>query len=340
MVASGVESVRVAFDWSAAQPYRSWSDVPPSAVGEFQDVGGIPTNFAQTDELVGLAAQRGLQVLPTVLYTPGWDAAPHVPWVLGVPASNAPYANFLKALVNRYGPSGSFWGGSGVRYRPIRMWQIWNEPDIPSFWPPRPFFASYVALLRAAHAAIKSADPGAQVVLAGMPNYSWQYLSGIYKVHGARGAFDVVAVHPYTAQPQGVITILSLVRGVMNSAGDTQKPILATELSWASSNGRQGWETNRAGQATRLASLLPLLASNRDRLHLLGFDYYTWVSAETPGSPWPQFSGLFRFSNDQVVAKPAFFAFRHAALALEGCSVKASVATGCLKPALSHRRRA
>ena len=82
------------------------------------------------------------------------------------------------------------------------MWQIWNEPNT-STWPIQPFAKTYVALVRAARTAISRVDPGAKVVLAGMPNYSWHDLETIYRVRGARRLFDVVAIHPYTAQPAG-----------------------------------------------------------------------------------------------------------------------------------------
>ena len=58
------------------------------------------------------------------------------------------------------------------------------------FWPSRPFQYSYVSLLRAAHTAIKHADPGAKVVLGGMPNYSWLSLKSIYRIRGARMGGD------------------------------------------------------------------------------------------------------------------------------------------------------
>jgi hypothetical protein len=74
MVASGVESLRVAFSWSDAQPYASWADVPASLVGQFTSgVGGVPTDFSATDRIVGLAARRGLSVLPVAMYAPSWD---------------------------------------------------------------------------------------------------------------------------------------------------------------------------------------------------------------------------------------------------------------------------
>ncbi len=103
----------------------------------------------------------------------------------------------MSALVERYEPDGTFWQTHHPKV-PIRMWQIWNEPNLKVFWDKQPFQRSYVSLLRAAHSAIKQADPNAKVVLASMPNFSWKQLAGIYKIHGARKLFDVVGVHPYT----------------------------------------------------------------------------------------------------------------------------------------------
>ncbi len=74
MVSVGVGSIRMAFNWAGAQPYQTWAEVPAGQQGNFTDVGGIPTDFAATDQMVGLAAQRGMSVLPTVLYAPPWDA--------------------------------------------------------------------------------------------------------------------------------------------------------------------------------------------------------------------------------------------------------------------------
>jgi hypothetical protein len=39
MVATGVESLRVAVNWSTAQPYRIFSQVPPTQRSEFQERG-------------------------------------------------------------------------------------------------------------------------------------------------------------------------------------------------------------------------------------------------------------------------------------------------------------
>jgi hypothetical protein len=336
MVASGVESVRVTVNWAADQPYPTEAQVPSSRRSQFQDVAGVPTRFADLDRLVAAAAPRGLSVLPVVEYTPGWDLIPPGS-TASPPRSPAPYAAFLAALARRYGPRGSFWAAHpGLPVAPIRMWQIWNEPDFASYWSVQPFAPSYVRLLAASRAALRTVDPQARVVLGGLPDFSWRYLAQIYAVPGAAGTFDLVAIHPYTAQPQGVLVILSRVRAVMSHSGDTGKPILITELSWPSSAGKApqqfGIGTTEALQAQRLNRVMPLLAANRTRLGLAGFYWYTWMGNESPGSlPYAfDYAGLLRYAGGRITPKPALAVFRRQALAIEGCRRKGAVAGSCL----------
>jgi hypothetical protein len=338
MVASGVETLRVVFDWSYAQPYKTWAQVPADQMSQFVNAGGIPTRWGDLDSFMSLAAERGLKVLPTVLYTPGWDAAPHAV-VFPIPKQVGPYANFLTDLVERYGPHGTFWRTNSPA-SPIRAWQIWNEPNITDYWPKQPFQKGYAQLLAAAHNAIKRLDPGAKIVLAGLPNASWAQLAKLYQVPGVKKLFDVVAIHPYTKDPQGVITILQRARHVMNVAGDARKPIIADELSWPSSLGQTihnagiDFATTEAGQASNIAHVLPLLVKNRVALNVSGFFYYTWAGFDDHNGRAFDFAGLFHFDRSDSVftAKPAFTAFRKAALAMEHCRKKGSVATICATP--------
>ena len=160
MVANGVENVRVVFDWAAAEPYKKWSDVPASQAGQFTDVNGVPVNFTQLDKLVELASTRRMTLLPVVLYAPGWDAAKHPSNAFAIPRRDAPYGQFMAALVQRYGRHGTFWQSGHHPKVPITMWQVWNEPNIKVFWFKQPFQRSYVALLKAAHSAITSRSSG------------------------------------------------------------------------------------------------------------------------------------------------------------------------------------
>ena len=113
MRSSGVEAVRTAFDWRAAQP----------------DENG-PIDFAPMDAVVVAAAQRGLPLLPVVHRTPSGRRRTRARARRPTPQGTATYTPFLTALVGRYGPSGSLWAEHPALPRPpIRDWQIWNEPN-------------------------------------------------------------------------------------------------------------------------------------------------------------------------------------------------------------------
>jgi hypothetical protein len=328
-LASGVESLRVSADWATMEPVPRYADLPAAYRPLFEDIGGAPIRFAELDRVVGAAAQRGISVLPVIEFTPTWDAkAPANP--ASPPKSLAPFAAFVTALEKRYGPGGSFWAAHpAIAPVPIRMWQVWNEPHFTRYWAEQPFAASYVKLLAAAHAALKAADPNAKVVLAGLADFSWEYLAQIYAIPGASRLFDVVAIHPYTARSQGVITILERARAVMDRNGDTGKPILATEITWNSSVGKAppqfGIGTTENGQAQLLNQLMPLLAADRSKLGLMGFYWYTWMGDETSSSgPYAGFdyAGLLKYTRGTIEAKPALDVYKHWALTIERCRSK------------------
>lgn len=323
MRSNGVQSIRAVFSWSIAQPYASWAQVPAGQGGMFVNgAGGVPTNFAGTDQIVELAAAQGITVLPTIIGAPSWDAGSMTALGLAPPRDNQPYGWYLTTLIGRYGPNGSFWSQHpNLPRRPIRMWEVWNEPNLVQFWPMRPWPSSYVALLRVAHGAIKQADPRAKVVLAALPNYSWRLLLQIYRVAGARRLFDVVDVHAYTKNPAGVIQILGFVRTSMKLGKDSNKQLIAGEVGWLSSGNQTArqydFQTTQSGQARNLRALLPLLAANRKALRLSAFYWYTWMGDEFKGANPFNFSGLVALQNGQVKAKPALKAFNQTAHAIE-----------------------
>lgn len=334
--ASGAPRVRIQFSWKLAQPYASWKDVPASESSQFTTgPGGVPTNFEGTDLVVAAAAEEGISLTPTVVYSPRWDASKKGTHVQ--PARDRPYGQYLSALVKRYGAGGTFWSSNpSIPFDPIVRWQIWNEPELGYFWDTKPFARSYVALLRVAHHAIKASDPSATVLLAALTNHSWDDLSSVYKVRGSRSLFDVVTVDPYTRSAQGVITILGYLRKVMDKYGDSRKSLIATEVGWPAAVGKStkqfGFDTNSKGQASKLSQLMPLLASNRQKLNLGGWYYYTWMSSYKRGSYSPfTFSGLLRGSgrSPRACAVPAYSVFRRGALSEQGQPVSGPTPRNC-----------
>jgi hypothetical protein len=320
IAAAGADTVRTAMRWYHFQPYRTAVDVPPSEVARFRDVEGVPTDFSHMDEFVAAAARRRLEVLPVVHAAPAWAVSR--PEEDGSrPRHPATFARFMKALVARYGPRGSLWSEQpGLPRVPIRAWQIWNEPNLTQYWSKQPFARSFVRMLRDASAAVRAADRGATVVLAGLTNKSWRALRSVYRA-GGRRHFDAVALHPFTRRPADVVRLIRLARGVMQQYGDRRKPVWITELSWPAAEGkvsrrnRTGFEVTDKVQARNLGIVLRLLARERERLRIERVVWYTWLSEGSGTNPF-NWSGLRRLRRESVVDAPAMRAFRRAARAL------------------------
>jgi len=331
MAAAGAETVRVTFLWRDAQPYPSFAQVPADQAARFRDVGGVPTDFGPSDALVIAAVRRHLQVLPNVLTSPDW-AAETPGDVASPPRDRGAYARFVAALIGRYGPRGSLWSERpDLPREPIRAWQIWNEPSLPQYWSHQPFARSYVALLRATHAAVRAADPRAKVVSAGLPNKSWVALRQIYRA-GGRGTFDAVGLHPYTSKPSNVIRLVEFSRHVMSTFHDDRTPVWLTELSWPAALGHvgetHGFETTEAGQARKLVQTVRRLVRQRRRLKIGKAIWYTWLSVEGGQNSF-NWSGLRRVRDGALVSAPALGAFRSVAKRLEGCSKAPGDASRC-----------
>jgi hypothetical protein len=312
MARTGVESVRTVFHWAEAEPDA-----------------GSPPSFAGTDEVVAGAAASGINLLPIVMYAPRW-ARRDPDSAASPPARPADYAAFLEQLVARYGPRGSFWAEHPeLPRRPLRHWQIWNEPHLQYQWTvqrgPGSFPRGYVALLRAARSALRRADPGARLVLSALTNDSWNHLRAVYRA-GGRGLFDLAAIQIYTAKPVRVLTALRRVRNVMAAAGDSRKQLLLTEMSWPAARGRtrvpsyhRRIVTSDPGMARKLTEAFRLVVRDRRRYRLAGAYWYTWASSYRPGSIF-NFAGLGRFDGSRYAPRAAWRAYQRSARRDQGCA--------------------
>ncbi len=314
MSRSGVESVRASFNWATALPHRE-----------------DQVRFRRTDEIVAQAARHGLRVLPVVEHTPQW-ARRYPNRKASPPANSGDYLDYLAALVFRYGPDGTFWDErSGLPERPIREWQIWNEPelrrgwDVPSgasdAWP-----TGYVRLLAAARRLLTAADPDAHVVLAGLANDSWNKLARLYQAGGGR-LFDVAAFHLYPGRGRSTYRAARLVRAVMRRNGGRRKPLYATEVGCPASRGRlrrdRSFATTDRGMARCVNDAYSSLARGRrwQRLGVRALYWYTWAS-DYRGRSIFDYSGLRRLlpGRARFRSKPALRSYARLARRYEGCT--------------------
>jgi hypothetical protein len=282
------------------------------AWGSVQSGPDAPYNWSHYDPVVRGAAENGVHVLATVYSTPSWAASTAEIPPLG--ESLQGFQRFARAAAERYGTDGTFWKQNPeVPDLPITEWQVWNEPNSPLFWKPRPDAAQYLRLLRAFHSAVKGSDPAAHILLGGLfptphDGISLEdFLSALYD-GGGRDLFDAVALHPYARTPHDAIDRVAQARQIMRRFGDADKPIWITEVGWASRGTPPGLVVGPAGQADYLRQVFQLASGERDSLGIAGVVWYSLN--DTPGPIWVGHCGLFTVDGSP---KPAWDAFTQVA---------------------------
>lgn len=167
------------------------------------------------------------------------------------------------------------------RYSSVDAWQIWNEPNLPSFWRPRANPEEYARLLQASVRALRQAAPGKTVVMGGMAYYSQMPGHGGLMLEalgrlGVVGLDTVVAYHPYSLHPEGDVARdsdfalrVSQLNRTLRGAGVRQ--IWATEWGWSSYAGPKEEQDiiGEQGQADYMLRRLALMSAlDFDRIFL------------------------------------------------------------------------
>jgi hypothetical protein len=272
----GVESIRIPVGWGSVQPAQD---------GQF--------DWSGFDNQVEEAAKAGIKVLPFLSGAPEWAVPTKtVPGAGGLKApaylpvkgaGRTGWAAFLTSAVARYGPTGSFWSEHpGVPKRPIRVWQIWNEPNF-KYFIAKPNPTEYGLLVKNSYTALKAADPGAQVVLAGLFSrpkgsrtasgkhkslnwYASDFLDRMYKTTpGLKAKFNGAALHPYTINARELPEVTEEFRNVLVANKDAGKGLWMTELGWSSgkASGGNKFAKGLAGQARELKTAFTLLRNKQ-----------------------------------------------------------------------------
>jgi polysaccharide biosynthesis protein PslG len=315
----GVESIRIPIGWSSAQPSQG---------GSF--------DWSGFDNQIEEAAKAGIKVLPFLSGAPTW-AVPEkkVPGTGGLKApahlpvggaARTGWAAFLTAAVARYGPTGSFWSEHpGVPKRPIREWQIWNEPNF-KYFVAKPNPAEYGQLVKISSTALRVADPGAQVVLAGLfarPKgarnaktgkhkslnwYASDFIDTMYKrTPGVKGRFSAAALHPYTIFARELPEVVDEFRHYLQLNQDAAKKLLITELGWSSgkANGANLFAKGPSGQAKELRIAFTQLRNNQAKWRLKSVDWFS-VDDQPGACNFCDGSGLF---GEGFKPKPSWYSY-------------------------------
>ncbi len=196
-------------------------------------------DWGHADKVVDHAVAQGLTVIGRIDYVPAWARPPDSSFRYLDEAHFADMGDFVYAFVSHFGEQ-------------VPYIIIWNEPNLSLEWGQRPVDPeAYTRLLEVCYARAKEANPGVQVVAAGLaptlepPGSVWGmndlvYLQRMYDA-GARGSFDAMAIHAYgwtfppdePAAPDVVnFARAELIHQVMARNGDGGAPCLITEGGW------------------------------------------------------------------------------------------------------------
>ena len=297
--------------------------------------GGTYSEWRQLDQLAREASLRGVTLAPVLIDMPGETYTPPK-----TSTARAAFAAFAQAAAHRYGPNGSFWLGCGCPKRPVKVWEVWNEPNIAPFWDiPDPVLYGY--LLRDVRAALRRVDPSARIIFGGLA-YPTSYSSTRYDPLSflrqtiatvGRNGFDALAVHVYRADAaSNVNTLIANTVATLRTYGGTQSGAPRHQL-WLNEFGRPTALDNpstatderaksEATQAAWLDAMLNGLLPHRTDWNLGPVMWYSMRDASSPTASWLR-QGLRRTNPDDTDAgpKPAWNAYTNrsrttAALAL------------------------
>jgi polysaccharide biosynthesis protein PslG len=265
-----------------------WGDGEPSP-GSF--------DWSTLDQIMASVHAVGMTADLIIDGCPPWAAAQGATGEFAQPAEPSQFAAWAAAVAARYSLQGA------------RYFEIWNEPNIQDFWSPTPNPAAYTADLVAAYSAIKSADPSAVVISAGLSpagNSSNSidpvtFLADMY-ADGAQGSFDALGDHPYTypATPdtdsQGAWGEMNQtspsLRSLMAEHGDSDKKIWITEF---------GAPTGTVTEAQQSTELVQAITDAKETSWIGAFYIYTWSDQfdgagfgllDSSGNPKPAYSAV------------------------------------------------
>lgn len=225
----------------------AWEDIE-IAKGEYK--------WNRSDEPIKEAASRGLKILANLHATPKWanrDTGTTV-----APDRTEDWIDFCKKTSERY-------NGNTEGLPRIEFFGIWNEPDgsglvLEDGTHTSPKF--YVEqILKPCAEAIRIARPDAKIAGPELASET-DYLKEVLEEAGT--SLDIITVHKYSDNPDGVITHMQKVRSIVEGSSKTRgKPIWLTETGWTTKSSSNCWlgTVDDKIQAEKSKSLLTMIES-------------------------------------------------------------------------------
>jgi len=190
------------------------------------------------------------------------------------------------------------------------VWELFNEPDIDIFWPPKPNVDEYIALASTVGRAWRAQVPNEILIGPATAAIDVPFLESTFKA-GLLQHWSAVSIHPYRkTDPETVATDYCGVRKLIQTykgAASNSIPIVSGEWGYSSVS---RW-MNEAQQADMLTREFLTNAANGIPISI----WYDWrddgLDANEPEHHFGIVRHDLRQSNDQPFeAKPAYFAAR------------------------------
>jgi len=186
-----------------------WSDIEPEC---------NVFDFAKYDRIVNMLFENNIKVLGILNYSTDW-ASSCGKWNCP-PKDSKIFVDYCVKVIRRYKDK-------------IKHWEVWNEPDSPTYWQPQDGLKVYCRLLKEVYIAAKKEDPEC-VILNGGISAGLGSVDRLYE-NGAKDYFDIMNIHIFDdpLRLDAISTVSAypkLVYKAMSRNGDGQKKIWVTEI--------------------------------------------------------------------------------------------------------------
>ncbi|MCM8770393.1 MAG: beta-galactosidase [Candidatus Omnitrophica bacterium] len=202
----------------------------------------------------------------------------------------------------------------------IKYWEIWNEPDSEFYWQPQDGLKHYSELLKKTYRAIKSVDPTAKVLMGGLSKDFEKNLRALYN-YGCKDYFDIVNIHPFVNPllPRALEVLYALYHEthyVIQHHGDIHKEIWFTEIGCPGHNEPTEWWLGEGPSEVTQARWVETVY--REPLKWPGVKKIFWAFFRDTPAHWGNGIDYFGLVHTDFSKKPAFEAYKKAAVAREG----------------------
>jgi hypothetical protein len=273
---------------------------------------GTYSNWARLDNLAKQASLQGVTLVPILMNMPGESyTPPHTA------AARDEFGNFAAAAARRYGPSGSFWSSCGCPWRPVQVWEVWNEPNITPYWD-APSGTDYAGLLQVVRSKLRAVSTGARVMVGGLAHASSydgttrispsNFIRDIVQTAGPN-SFDALALHDYHSNASSGVTALGTTVTALKQYAGTDSSGAPRQQVWINEYGKATALDNTATpdvdeaaqsevtQRDWLNAFTDGVLANRAAWNLGPLFWYSVRDDQNPNAAWLRL-GLRRTTSD------------------------------------------